>query len=109
MPAGRRDADPASQRDGGSKPLQRGRAGSTSGAAASTDGPSRIRDVRDSARDTRRPPRPALKPKGDGARHGPGETRPARGRTAVLRDAASPIAGGEAAPKGDSDSRRVML
>jgi len=42
------------------------------------NGPSMIRDARDSGRSTRRPPHHALKPKGDGARGGPGETRTAR-------------------------------
>jgi len=75
MPTDRRDADSASQRDGGRKPLQRGRAGpDVRAAAAIADGPSRIRDARDSAGNTRRPPHHALKPKGDGAGYGPGET-----------------------------------
>jgi hypothetical protein len=77
MPGPRRDADPTPQRDKGSNPLQRGRTGrEVRNAAAITDGPSTIRDARDSTRNTRRPPHHALKPKGDGAGYGPGETCP---------------------------------
>jgi hypothetical protein len=78
MATDRRDAELPPQRDGGRKPLQRGRAGpAVRTAAAITDGPSRIRDARDSRGSTRRPPHHALKPKGDGAGCGPGETRTA--------------------------------
>jgi len=49
MTANRRDAEPASQRDKGRKPLKRGRAGpAVRTAPAITDGPSMIRDARDS-------------------------------------------------------------
>jgi len=105
-----RDAESSSQRDGGRKPLQRGRAGpAVRIAAAITNGPSMIRIVPQSGRIAGRQLRNALKPKGQGGKRGPGRREPPDGNTGRSRDAAVPIARGEAAPRGESDPRRVML
>jgi len=91
----RRDAESSPQRDRGSKPLQRGRAGpSVRAAAAITDGPSMIRNVGNSDRNTSDNRTSALKPKGEGGRYGPGRREPPNGESVRKRDAASQSHGG---------------
>jgi hypothetical protein len=76
----RRDAESSPQRDRGSKPLQRGRAGpAVRAAAAITDGPSMIRIDGTSEREPDDNRTHALKPKGQGGRYGPGRREPPNG------------------------------